>query len=58
MNGGTCTDGVNRYTCKCPAGYTGANCESRKSDFNTYVKRNDEGIVIKYMTKFNETYLS
>ena len=46
MNGGTCTDKVYRYTCKCPDGYTGANCESRKSDCNSYVKRNGKGIVI------------
>ncbi|MCP3666393.1 MAG: calcium-binding EGF-like domain-containing protein [Gammaproteobacteria bacterium] len=25
-NGGTCTDGVNKYTCACPAGYTGSTC--------------------------------
>ena len=27
-NGGTCTDGVNEYTCECAAGYTGMNCET------------------------------
>ncbi len=27
QNGGTCTDGVNSYTCACPAGWTGTNCE-------------------------------
>ena len=26
-NGGTCTDGVDSYTCTCDAGYTGKNCE-------------------------------
>ena len=26
-HGGTCTDGVNEYTCTCAAGYTGINCE-------------------------------
>ena len=57
MNNGTCTDKVNRYTCKCPPGYTGTNCESRKSDFDTYVKTNVKGIVIKSTTKYNETYL-
>ena len=25
-NGGTCTDGVNNYTCSCVAGYSGYNC--------------------------------
>ena len=47
MNGGTCTDRLNIYTCKCRAGYTGANCESRKSNSNNYVKQNDTGIVVK-----------
>ena len=27
MNNGTCTDGLNDYTCECMAGYTGPNCE-------------------------------
>ena len=27
-NGGTCTDGVNSYTCECVDGYTGVNCET------------------------------
>ena len=28
QNGGTCTDGVNSYTCACVAGYEGDNCET------------------------------
>ena len=28
LNGGTCTDGVNSYSCKCVAGYTGKDCET------------------------------
>ncbi|XP_035687857.1 brevican core protein-like [Branchiostoma floridae] len=28
QNGGTCTDGLNRYTCECVAGFTGDNCET------------------------------
>ena len=27
MNGGTCTDDVNSYSCACVAGYTGEDCE-------------------------------
>ena len=26
-NGGTCTDGVNKYTCQCPETWTGTNCD-------------------------------
>ena len=32
MNGGTCTDGTNSYSCACAAGYEGVNCV--KSKFN------------------------
>ena len=27
-NGGTCTDGINSYTCACIPGYDGANCST------------------------------
>ena len=27
MNGGTCTDGVNSYSCDCVSGYSGEDCE-------------------------------
>ncbi len=27
-NGGSCSDGVNNYTCSCLPGYTGANCDT------------------------------
>ena len=29
-NGGSCTDGVNSYTCTCAEGYTGPNCNTSK----------------------------
>ena len=32
-NGGTCTDGVDGYTCSCVAGYTGVSCETSKCLF-------------------------
>ena len=31
MNGATCTESVNSYTCGCVAGYTGTNCETGSS---------------------------
>ena len=31
MNGATCTDAVNAYTCACVAGYTGPHCETGES---------------------------
>ena len=30
QNGGTCTDGVNSYSCACVAGTSGVNCENGK----------------------------
>lgn len=35
LNGGTCFDAVNGFTCSCPFGYTGLVCETGK----TIVKR-------------------
>ena len=31
LNGATCTDAVNSYTCACVAGYTGTHCETGSS---------------------------
>ena len=31
MNGGVCTDAINTYYCRCPAGFAGVNCEMGKS---------------------------
>ena len=34
QNGGTCTDQVNSYTCHCPPGYTGLQCQTGKICFS------------------------
>ena len=31
LNGATCMDGINSYTCKCVDGYRGKNCGEGKS---------------------------
>ena len=36
-NGGTCTDEVNRYTCKCLPGYIHVHCETGISEKHTGV---------------------
>ena len=33
VNGGTCVDGLNLFTCKCVAGFIGANCDVGKITF-------------------------
>ena len=44
MNGGGCTDAVNKYTCDCPSGgsgFYGANCECKFSMlFQLFVTQN------------------
>ena len=34
-NGGTCTTGINLYTCQCAEGYHGGNCEITSSRSDT-----------------------
>ena len=33
VNGGTCIDRVAKYTCYCPSGYTGDDCETSECKF-------------------------
>ena len=37
-----CIDGINGYTCVCPAGYTGVNCETSK---NKVESRKQKGLL-------------
>lgn len=41
LNGGTCLDGINQYTCRCPPGYDGDNCENSKLFGDNINKRAD-----------------
>lgn len=56
LNGGTCVDHVNNYTCNCADGYTGRDCEVGECkvsvsedvisvDFNTYSRSNPVPVV-------------
>ena len=38
QNGGTCTDGVNEYTCSCVVGYEGTHCEAGKNKYSHQCK--------------------
>ena len=51
-NGGTCTDGVNRYTCKCSPGYTDATCQTGVSDVNTVVMFCVKNLELKSMLDY------
>ena len=33
INGGSCVDGVNSYSCNCTAGYTGIRCQTGNHSF-------------------------
>lgn len=32
-NGGTCVDGINSYSCRCVAGFTGNHCQNSELSF-------------------------
>ena len=53
-NGGTCTDGVDSYTCQCAAGYTGPNCNTSKCSYTPVILKVafiDRSTVILELTK-------
>ena len=40
LNGGSCEDGVNSFTCRCDVGYTGTHCgQSKLLNYNTKLKK-------------------
>lgn len=49
-NGGTCTDGVNGYTCACVTGFTGPDCEtSTYSLFNHNITLDNQQIKSNFL---------
>ena len=36
LNGGSCVDGLNNYSCNCETGFTGDHCETSKT-LDTFV---------------------
>ena len=40
MNGGSCEDGINSYSCECKEGFTGARCETNVDDCDGVICQN------------------
>ena len=57
MNGATCVDGINTYTCRCDNGYIGFNCESRHIFIGNmscwFLFRFRESLLFIYPTSYN-----
>ena len=43
MNGGTCVDLINQYSCTCVSGYTGTDCETGKNVIIVLLQKTLEG---------------
>ena len=43
MNGGTCVDLINQYSCTCVSGYTGTDCETGKNVVIVLLQKTLEG---------------
>ena len=43
-NGGTCTDGVNKYSCRCVPGFTDTNCQTSMYNFLTITLKSQNNI--------------
>ena len=51
MNGGTCTDGNNNYTCACPSPYFGKQCQRMYNKILLMVQNIDEGCLVSLSVK-------
>ena len=62
QNGGSCQDGIGYYTCVCPSGWTGTNCERMDTyrrrgsvwDFNRREKEPDNFELFDYKDKYGD----
>ncbi len=48
LNGGTCSDLVDGYSCACAAGYTGTNCETSRF---SKLRKDSQNLKIKLSKK-------
>jgi hypothetical protein len=61
-NGGTCTDGVDEYTCECIPGYSGANCACETKEYTklggqlAYLLPNYNGCSLPCLGRYSWTY--
>ena len=49
QNNATCNDGANGYTCTCPAGYTGPDCETGKYVYKCATWLSEFGIMYYFI---------
>ena len=57
QKGGTCTDRANAFACKCPVGYSGANCETSMADTNIGDENNCSTIINIYVYIYIYIYI-
>ena len=56
-NGGTCTDGINTYTCQCSDGYTGNDCQTGTEEYSITFQYNQQSAISHYSI-FNQLFKS
>ena len=58
LNGGSCVDGVNNYTCRCVAGFKGDRCETSKISGNSLIyekkKKNSQNTSAREIRKYTK----